>query len=110
MYVFWWSGRGYYTVIVVLGVLTAFGLLAAVGIPDGPLFWAVALLAAAALNWHFGSKINRKKLAALKPRSVKSRLFYRAHHRFMSVPMETFSLVLIAGSVGWLIYRLGSAG
>ena len=109
MYVFWWSGRGYYTVLVVLGVLTVFGLLVAIGIPDGLWFWAVALLAAAALNWHLGSKINRKKLAALKPRSLRSRLFYRAHHRFMSLPMETFSLVLIAGSVAWLTYRLAFA-
>ena len=108
MYVFWWSGRGYYTVLVVLGVLTAFGLLAAVGIPDGPWFWAVALLAAAAANWQVGSNLNRKKLGTLKPRSFKSRLFYHAHHRFMSVPMETFSLVLIACSLGWLMYQLGS--
>jgi hypothetical protein len=101
MYIFWWSGRGYLTILVVLGTLATFGVLqAATGIADGPWFWGSGLLVAAVLNWHIGSKVNRKKLAVLKPTGVRSRLLYRARHRSMSLPMETFSLVIaVAGLI-----------
>jgi len=110
VYIFWWSGRGYVTILVILGTLTAFGLAAAAGVPDRPLLWAIALLVAAALNWHFGSRINRKKLAAAKPRSLRARLFYPARHRLMSLPMETFSIPLVICAAGVLIYGWGISG
>lgn len=100
MYIVWWCGRGYLTVVIVLGTLAAFGVLqAASGLSDGPWLWGSGLLVAAALNWHFGSKANRKKRAASNPTGAR-RLFYRAGHRFMSLPMETFSLVIaVAGLI-----------
>lgn len=97
MYIVWWSGRGYLTILIVLGTLAAFGLVErASSIADGSWFWSAALLLAAGINWHFGSKINRKKRAALRPAGARDRLFYRGRHRFMSVPMESFSLVIAA--------------
>ncbi|HMJ05011.1 MAG TPA: hypothetical protein VK474_02025 [Chthoniobacterales bacterium] len=95
MFIFWWSGRGYLTFLIVLSALAAFGLVQrASGAADGPWIWGSALLVAAAVNWHFGRKVNRKKLLALKPGGARDQLFYRARHRFMSLPMETFSLVI----------------
>lgn len=99
MYVFWWTGRGYQVFLVIVLTLAIFGILVAAGVPDRPWVWSIALLAAAGVNWHVGTKANRKKLAALKPRSVKDRMLYRARHKFMSLPMETFSIVIVLGAL-----------
>lgn len=105
MYIFWWSGRGYLTVFVVLGTLAALGVLQTVsGIADGPWLWGSGLLIAAVLNWHIGTKVNRKKLAVSRPSGARSRLLYRARHCFMSLPMETFSLVIAV--IGLIVLAL----
>ncbi len=96
MFVFWWTGRGYLTMVLLLASLIVFGLIAAMGAPDGPPLWGMAFATAAALNWYFGSKINHKKRKFLKPKTLRGRLFYRANHRFMSMPMESFSVALAA--------------
>lgn len=109
MYVFWWTGRGYLTPIIVVGTLSVFALVLQAGRPilvDRPWFWGIGLLVAAALNWHLGSKANRKKLAVLQPRSTRNRLFYRARNRFMSLPMESFSLIIAALGFAVITYGL----
>lgn len=109
MLVFWWSGRGYFTPIILLATLSLFGVLLQAGrsiIADRPWLWGIALLAAAALNWHFGSKANRKKLAVLKPKSTRERLLYRARHCFMSLPMESFSVIVAVSGLAIIAYSL----
>lgn len=108
-YVFWWSGRGYITLLILLGTLAVFGLMLQAArplIPDRPWFWGAGLLVAATLNWHFGSRINSRKRAASRPKNTWDRVFYRAHHRFMSLPMETFSGVIALAGVAAIVYSL----
>src|SRR5215213_5326514 len=109
IYVFWWSGRGYLTPVIILATLSGFGIVLQASRPllaDSAWFWGIGLLVAAALNWHFGTRANQKKLATIKTKTMKDRLLYRARHRFMALPMETFSLVIAVFSVGTITYGL----
>jgi hypothetical protein len=94
-YVAWWTGRGYSTILVVVMSLMLFELITrALGLPDGPWVFGSALLGAAAANWVIGRKLNRRSLAKVRSHRVRKRLIYRARHKFMSLPMETFSVVI----------------
>lgn len=102
MMVFWWQNKGYQTLVIVLLTLCAFGLSQAVlraYIPDRPWVWGLALIVAAAINWRKGTELNERSLNKAKPGTIGRRLFYKASHRFMSMPMETFSIVLAAAGV-----------
>ena len=106
MLVFWWQGRGYKTILIWLVVMCAFGAVMAVGksfIPDRPWYWGLAFIASAAVNWREGSKLNARSLRKHQPKTIWKRLFYRAAHRFMSMPMETFSVVLVIVGVGFAL-------
>jgi cytochrome b561 len=75
-----------------------FGVVAGVVKPtiaDRPWYWSLGFVVAAALNWRIGTKLNSKRLQKLQPQTFCKRLFYKAAHRFMSLPMETFSIVLV---------------
>jgi hypothetical protein len=109
MLVFWWHGKGYQTIVIALLSLSAFGIAQSASrtfIPDRPWFWGLALVVAAIVNWHQGTKINERSLRKAKPGSILRRLFYKANHRFMSLPMETFSVVL--ASIGIAISISGT--
>ena len=102
MFVFWWQGRGYQTILIWLLTLFAFGIVASIGksfIPDRPWYWGLAFLASAAINWRVGSRLNARGIAKRKSQTLRSRLFYRSAHRFMSLPMETFSIILAAAGI-----------
>ena len=107
MIVFWWTGRGYTTVLIWMLTMTAFGIMLAAGQPilqDRPWFWGLAFLSAAGLNWHFGSRLNQKSLRKARPVGLQQRLLYRARHRFMSMPMETFSIILAGAGIAIEVY------
>ena len=98
MMVFWWQGQGWRVIAYLFGSLLSCGLLVQVFqglIPDRPLTWAIAFFAAAGINWHFGSRHNARSRARRVGRTGSRRLFYDARHRFMSLPMESFSLVFV---------------
>ena len=102
MLVFWWQGRGYQTILIWLVTLTGFGIIAAIGkplIPDRPWYWGLAFLASAAINWRVGTRLNARAIKKRDPKTLRKRLFYRGGHRFMSMPMETFSIVLVAAGI-----------
>lgn len=102
MLVFWWQNKGYQTLLIVLLALCAFGLMQAAFrayIPDRPWFWGLAFIVAAAINWRQGTALNERSLKKAKPGSLGRRLHYKASHRFMSMPMETFSVVLAVAGV-----------
>lgn len=97
MFVFWWSGRGYQTVLIWFGTMIAFGVVQAIGksfIPDQPWYWGLAFVVSALINWRRGTDFNARSLKKRQPTTRRQRLFYKAGHRFMSMPMETFSIVL----------------
>jgi hypothetical protein len=106
MLVFWWQGKGYLTIVIWMITMILFGLALALGKPflsDGPWYWGLAFIVAALVNWHKGSGWNARKLAKVQPKTVKGRLFYKAPHRFMSLPMETFSIAIaLAGVAIWV--------
>ena len=97
MFVFWWTGKGYLTALIILATLTAFGvvLLLLPSYVDGRLYWGSALLTASVLNWLTGQKANRVRRSKVRNSRLRDRLLYNAHHRFMSVPMETFSIAIV---------------
>lgn len=105
MYVFWWSGRGYLTPIILVATLAAFGLVLQAGRPmisDALWYWGIAFLASAVANWIVGVRANHKKRRA----AGSARLIYGARHRFMSIPMETFSVVLVLCGIGLIVAAL----
>jgi hypothetical protein len=99
----WRTGRGYTTLLILVASLILFELLVrALALRDGPWVFGSALIGAAAANWVIGRKPNRHSLAKVRSRRVRARTFYRARHRFMSLPMETFSIVLAAAGAALL--------
>ncbi|CAN5415838.1 hypothetical protein BH11PSE5_BH11PSE5_07900 [soil metagenome] len=109
MFVFWWMGRGYVTALIIFGSMMVFALILqalAPLIPDQQWYWGLSLIAAAAVNWKVGSHFNRRRLAKAPKRNVKERLVYKAPNRFLSVPMETFSIAILAAGVALTIYGI----
>lgn len=104
IYVAWWTGRGYSTILIVLGSMILLELVRAVlGLPDGLWVFGVAMLGAAAANWTLGRELNKKALLKVRSSRLRERLFYRARHKFMSLPMETFSVLIAAVGIGVLV-------
>jgi hypothetical protein len=100
VYVAWWTGRGYLTIWVVVASAIFFELArAAFRLPDGVWVFGLSLLGAAAANWMIGRRFNKKSFAKARSTRLKERLLYRARHRFMSLPMETFSVLLGAAGL-----------
>ena len=100
----WWTGRGYSTILIVVAAAILFELVrATLNLPDGAWVFGIALIAAAFANWFLGRKFNRKSLAKVRSVGLRQRLIYRARAKFMSVPMETFSLVIAAAGVAVLV-------
>ena len=107
VYVAWWTGRGYGTILIVVAAAIALELLrAALNLPEGLWVFGVALLVAAVANWVIGRKFNRKSLAKVRSHRLRERLIYRARHKFMSLPMETFSIVLAGVGVAVLVVEI----
>jgi hypothetical protein len=97
IYVAWWTGRGYSTILIVAASMILLQLMrAALGLPDGLWVFGVAMFGAAAANWALGRKLNRKALLKVRSSRIRERLIYRARHKFMSLPMETFSVLIAA--------------
>jgi uncharacterized membrane protein len=104
IYVAWWTGRGFYTFpIVIASMIIAEILRAALRLPEGLWVFAIALFVAAAANWQIGRKLNRNSLRKVRTTRLKERLLYRARHKFMSLPMETFSIVLAVAGAAILV-------
>jgi hypothetical protein len=99
IYIAWWTGRGYYTLPILVASMVVFELArAALHLPDGLWVFGFALMGAAAANWVAGRKLNRESLKKVRTHRVRERLIYRARHKFMSVPMETFLIPMaVAG-------------
>ena len=98
LYVAWRTGKGYRTIGIVVASTILFEFVrAAIKLPDGVWVFGLALISAAVANWFIGRKLNRKSLAKVKTREVRQRLLYRAPHKFMSLPMKTFSILLAVG-------------
>jgi hypothetical protein len=64
VYVAWWNGKGYGTILIVVGSMILFELArAALNLPDGIWVFGVAMFGAAAANWVIGRKFNSKSRA-----------------------------------------------
>jgi hypothetical protein len=88
---------------MVLGSMIIFQLIRSVlHLPDGIWVFGLALIAAAAANWFAGRNLNRQALRKVRSHRIRERLLYRARHRFMSLPMETFSIPIAAAGIGVL--------
>lgn len=95
-FVAWWTGWGYVTIWIIVAAVIAVTLAwTAFRLPDGPWMFGIGLLVAAAANWQIGRNMNRKSIAKVRTSRVRDQLLYRARNRFMSLPMETFSLVIV---------------
>ena len=90
--VFWWTGRGFLSLVFLIGITGAFGAIVTLSFGEkafesSPWLWGVGVLLAVAVNWFAGSKLNRRSLNPFQG-GVKARLLYRARNRFLSLPME----------------------
>jgi hypothetical protein len=100
--VFWWQGKGFFTLLIIVGSTIVTGMLAdAARLPSyTPLFWCVALLVAAPVNWLIGARLNAKRRGYAPPATLLRRFLYRAPHKFMSLPMESWSIVMVIVAAG----------
>jgi hypothetical protein len=104
IFITWWTGRGYYTLPILVASMVVFELArAAFHLPDGFWVFGFALIGASPANWFAGRKLNRQSLKKVRTRRVRERLFYRAQHKFVSVPMETFSVPMEIAGVAVLV-------
>jgi len=100
--VFWWQGKGFFTLLIIVSSTIVTGMLADVArLPSyTPLFWCVALLVAAPVNWLIGAQLNAKRRGYAPPATLLRRFLYRAPHKFMSLPMESWSVVMVIVAAG----------
>ncbi len=110
--VFWWTGRGFLSLLFLIGVVGAFGALVTFMFGDNVLetrswLWGVGVLLAVVVNWFGGSRLNRRSLNLFEG-NLKTRLFYRARNRFCSLPMETWSVPLAV--LGLVLIVRGAIG
>ncbi|WP_129586341.1 hypothetical protein [Sphingomonas montana] len=113
MFVFWWTGKGFFTPLILFGVLVIFGLILQAARPvlqDGPWFWGLAFIAAGAINWVVGRRQNSRKIAAVRTNRFRDTLIYRARNKFMSLPFEVWSIPFIAGGLIAIAYSLTNLG
>jgi hypothetical protein len=99
--VFWWTERGYLGLLSTIGVVGVFGALVTFAWGDSafdtfPWLWGVAMLLAAIASWCVGRRINGRPLRPIRGTSFRNRFFYPARNRFVSLPVETWSLPLLA--------------
>ncbi len=96
--VFWWTGRGYLALLSTIGVFGIFGAIITLGFGDEtyerlPWLTGLGVILAGIANWCLGRWINKR---AINPLTVKKRELYRGRNRFLSLPMETWAIPLIA--------------
>jgi hypothetical protein len=109
MLIFWWTGKGFLTPVILFGVFILFGVILQAGRPitqDRPWFWGLALLTTAGINWYVGRRQNAKKIDAVRSIRFRDTLIYRARNKFMSLPFEIWSLPLAVGGLVAIAYSL----
>ena len=106
----WWTGRGFATLLIVIASMIVVELARAIlKLPDGLWVFGLALLGAAIANWMIGRRLNERSLAKVRSFRLRERLLYRARHKFMSLPMETFSIILAIAGAGAVIAALSGS-
>ena len=109
MFVFWWTGKGFFTPLILLGVLIVFGVMLQAARPvlqDETWFWGIAFVVAGILNWIVGRQQNARKISAVRSTRFRDTLIYRARNKFMSLPFEIWSIPLVAGGFIAIGYSL----
>ncbi len=107
--VFWWTGRGFFSLLFLIGVFGVFGAIVSFTVGDvafstAPWLWGVGWVLAAIANWVGGSRINRRALNPFRG-DLRYRLFYRARNKFLSLPMEVWSIPALV--LGIALFVLG---
>lgn len=85
MLIFWWTGKGFLTTVILAATLVVFGMIRPSPEPvfsDAQWFWGLGLIIAATLNWLAGRRFNAKKIAAVRSLRFRDTLAYRARHKF----------------------------
>jgi hypothetical protein len=103
--IFWWQGRGFLTLLIVVASAIIVGMIADAAHWQSwtPLFWAGLLLVAAPVNWLVGVRLNAKRRGYAPPATLLRRFFYRAPHKFMSLPMESWSIVMVIAAAAFAL-------
>jgi hypothetical protein len=107
--IFWWTGKGYLTAVIVLAVFSAFGIALPIGSPflrETPVFWGTAGVVAAVIVWLVGRRVNSKVITSIRSIHFRHKLIYRARHKFMSLPLEIWAVPLIVGGFIAIVYGL----
>ena len=109
MAIFWWTGKGYLTAIIVLAVFSVFGIAIAIGSPilkETPAYWGLAAVVAAVIVWLVGRRVNSEAIASIRSIHLRHKLIYRARHKFMSLPLELWAAPLSVGGIIAIAYCL----
>ena len=90
-----WTGRGYWAMLTLLGVVGIFGLVATQiagsdAFEERPWLWAVALGLAAVINWFIGRRFNKKSPRVFIEK--KTGREFKARHTVFGLPMEYWSV------------------
>jgi len=109
--VFWWTGRGYLALLTTIGAIGIFGAVVTLAFGDQafdrlPWLWTIAFFLAAAATWVVGSRINGRPVEWNRGQRSVRRLIYNAPNRFISLPVETWAVPLIA--TGLLVGLIGT--
>ena len=101
--VFWWTGRGFLSLLFLIGVFGVFGAVVTLTVGDAafqrwPWLWGVGLLLASVANWVGGARMNHTSVNPLTG-SIRDRLTYRPKNRFLSLPMELWSAPVSAFAI-----------
>ncbi len=106
---FWWTDREYLVLLTLIGVYGLFGAIATYSLGETFLdrhawVWGIGMLLAAFATWFVGCSVNRKARGQPQNQTLVRRFFYKARHRFMGLPMESWS-VPAAGLAVFLVVR-----
>jgi ABC-type amino acid transport system permease subunit len=112
MYVFWWTGRGFWAILSLVLTLFVFGVVNEIARPIlGNTNWwfGLGFIAAGAINWKLGRHYNRRQISTNFSSKTIERIFYRARHKFMSLPFELWSLPMVLCGIAFIAKDIVSA-
>ena len=108
--VFWWTGRGFLSLLFLVGVFGLFGAIVtfAVGADafvKWPWLWGVGAILAGIANWLAGARLNRAPVNPLIG-AMRDRLSYRARNKFLSLPMEVWGAPVVLLGIALIVKGL----
>ena len=109
--VFWWTRSGYLALLTTIGVVGVYGAVLTLAFGEQaldniPWIWAIGYWLAAGVTWVVGSRLNGRPWRWKEGQRSRGRFLYDAPNRFVSLPVETWSIPMAA--IGLLLAVRGA--